>query len=211
MQNDLSHNTTMINYHRYWICGGVHVCIYSYYLHVLLFTPPSKEKNSPYLNKCIFVIVNASVYLFKHFRKVLALQQDFKQQHTAVFMITSIGLFKYGPFFPVGGGGGGDCCPHPHIIHIPFPPHYTMPTSHYSFTYHAHLTTHSLHTLTYHAHHTTHSHTMPTSLHTSHTMPTSLHTHYTHSHTMPTTLHTHIPCPPHYTLTYHAHHTTHII
>ena len=62
--------------------------------------PPPQKKNDPCLNKRIDVIVKASAYLFKHFRKELALQQDFKEWHAAAF----------GAFFGVrgeGGGGGG--------------------------------------------------------------------------------------------------------
>ena len=41
--------------------------------------PPPPKKNGPYLNECIFVLVNASAYLFQHFGKELVLQQDFKE------------------------------------------------------------------------------------------------------------------------------------
>ena len=48
--------------------------------------------------------------IFKHFRKELALQQEFKvwhAAHAAAFMITSIRSFKHGTFFFFFGGGGG--------------------------------------------------------------------------------------------------------
>ena len=47
-------------------------------------------------------MVKASAYLFKHFRKELALQQDFKEWHAAVIMITSMRSFKHGTIFGVG-------------------------------------------------------------------------------------------------------------
>ena len=60
----------------------------------------------------IDVIFKTSAYPFKHFRKELALQQEFKvwhAAHAAAFMITSIRSFKHGTFFFFwrGGGGGG--------------------------------------------------------------------------------------------------------
>ena len=50
----------------------------------------------------IDVIFKTSAYPFKHFRKELALQQEFKvwhAAHAAAFMITSIRSFKHGTFF----------------------------------------------------------------------------------------------------------------
>ena len=61
----------------------------------------------------IDVIFKTSAYPFKHFRKELALQQEFFKvwhaAHAAAFMITSIRSFKHGTFFFFwrGGGGGG--------------------------------------------------------------------------------------------------------
>ena len=52
-------------------------------------------------------MVNASAYLFPHFRKGMVLQQDFKERHTAAFMITKIRSFKREKIFFGGGGGGG--------------------------------------------------------------------------------------------------------
>ena len=37
----------------------------------------------------------------------MVLQQDFKEQHAAAFMITKIRSFKRETFFFGGGGGGG--------------------------------------------------------------------------------------------------------
>ena len=56
------------------------------------------------------VIFKTSAYPFKHFRKELALQQEFKvwhAAHAAAFMITSIRSFKHGTFFFFWREGGG--------------------------------------------------------------------------------------------------------
>ena len=68
---------------------------------------PTKKKGSC-LNERIFVMVNASayMYLFPHFRKEMVLQQDFKERHAAAFMITKIWFKRETIFF--GGGGGGE-------------------------------------------------------------------------------------------------------
>ena len=69
--------------------------------------PPPPKKNGSCLNERIFVMVNASAYLFPHFRKGMVLQQDFKERHAAAFMITKIRSFKRETIF-FGGGGGGE-------------------------------------------------------------------------------------------------------
>ena len=62
-------------------------------IRILPLRPHRFFKKVSCLNERIFVIINASAYLFQHFKKELVSQQDFKEQHATAFMIMKIRSF----------------------------------------------------------------------------------------------------------------------
>ena len=60
-------------------CDRLVMCVYRKVPRDIPPPPPPPKKKGPCLNKRIFVLVNASVYLCQHIRKEVVLQQDFKE------------------------------------------------------------------------------------------------------------------------------------